>query len=134
MHAHRHPHIQIYRYTYAHTHIHTHSHARTHTNMNKHTSQTHMQGNIHLSRVELFLQEIGRREPLYFQQRAIDEKDSEYADNNYAEHYYKVQDEISRMLNSVHPPSFYLLHCFGAISQRPFLLSLDIAVNRFICT
>ena len=64
-----------------------------HPNMNIHTSQTHIQGNIHLSRVELFLQEIGRREPLYFQQRAIDEKDSEYADNNYAEHYYKVQDE-----------------------------------------
>jgi hypothetical protein len=49
-----------------------------------------IQGNIHLSRVELFLQEIGRREPLYFQQRAIDEKDSEYANDNYAEHYYKV--------------------------------------------
>ena len=29
---------------------------------------------IHLPRTELFLQEIGRREPLYFQQRATDEK------------------------------------------------------------
>ena len=43
-----------------------------------------------MSRVELFLQEIGRREPLYFQQRAIDEKDTEYAGENYSEHYYKV--------------------------------------------
>ena len=36
------------------------------------------------------MQEIGRREPLYFQQRAIDEKDTEYAGENYSEHYYKV--------------------------------------------
>ena len=46
---------------------------------------------IHLPRVELFLQEIGRREPLYFQQRATDEKDSGYADDGYKEHYYKVK-------------------------------------------
>ena len=56
-------------------------------------------GNIHLSRVELFLQEIGRREPLYFQQRAIDEKDSEYAGDNYSEHYYKVCCLSSACLN-----------------------------------
>jgi 5'-3' exoribonuclease 1 len=31
---------------------------------------------IHLQRVELFVQEVARREPLYFMQRAIDEKDS----------------------------------------------------------
>jgi hypothetical protein len=48
-------------------------------------------GDIHLPRVELFLQEIGRREPLYFQQRAIDEKDSKYGDDDYAEHYYKTK-------------------------------------------
>ena len=90
---------------------------------------------IHLPRTELFLQEIGRREPLYFQQRATDEKgalassllvhtvykkqhiststlplsplfllllvscchssihktDPKYADDNYAEHYYKTK-------------------------------------------
>jgi len=46
---------------------------------------------IHLSRVELFLQEIARREPLYFQQRATEEKDKNYADDNYNEHYYKVK-------------------------------------------
>ena len=45
---------------------------------------------IHLNRVELFLQEIGRREPLYFQQRAIDEKDPKYAEEGYNDHYYKV--------------------------------------------
>lgn len=46
---------------------------------------------IHLPRVELFLQEIGRREPLYFQQRATDEKDPGYADDTYPKHYYKAK-------------------------------------------
>jgi len=46
---------------------------------------------MHVPRVELFLQEIGRREPLYFQQRATDEKDAAYADEGYARHYYKVK-------------------------------------------
>ena len=45
----------------------------------------HIQAAIHLPRTELFLQEIGRREPLYFQQRATDEKDLKYADDGYAE-------------------------------------------------
>jgi hypothetical protein len=43
-----------------------------------------------MARVELFVQEIARREPLYFQQRAIDEKDDDYASVNYKDHYYKV--------------------------------------------
>ena len=38
---------------------------------------------IHLGRVELFIQEIARREPLYFQQRATEEKDKFYADDSY---------------------------------------------------
>lgn len=46
---------------------------------------------IHLPRVELFMQEIGRREPLYFQQRATDEKDFQYADDGYKDHYYKTK-------------------------------------------
>lgn len=75
----------------------------------------HIQGNIHLSRVELFLQEIGRREPLYFQQRAIDEKDTEYAGENYSEHYYKVSIDI--LLSTAHhnnlssPVSSCLVSC-----------------------
>ncbi len=46
---------------------------------------------IHLSRLEVFIQEIGRREPLYFQQRAIDEKDQAYGGENYKSHYYKMK-------------------------------------------
>ena len=45
---------------------------------------------IHLPRLELFVQELARREPLYFEQRAIEEKESEYAGDGYREHYYKV--------------------------------------------
>ena len=52
---------------------------------------------IHLSRVELFIQEIARREPLYFEQRAIEERDSQYADTQgYKDHYYKVKFGIDR--------------------------------------
>lgn len=46
---------------------------------------------LHLPRVELLIQEIARREPLYFQQRAIDEKDDAYAGDAYKEHYYKTK-------------------------------------------
>ena len=46
---------------------------------------------IHLNRVEVFIQEIGRREPLYFQQRAIDEKDQAYGGDHYKSHYYKMK-------------------------------------------
>jgi len=46
---------------------------------------------IHLPRVELFIQEIARREPLYFQQRAIDEKDPGYSAAGYRDHYYKIK-------------------------------------------
>lgn len=44
---------------------------------------------IHMPRVELFIQEIGRREPLYFQQRATDEKEPKYAEDSYKEFYYQ---------------------------------------------
>jgi len=47
-------------------------------------------GAIHLNRLELFVQEVGRREPLYFQQRAVDEKDPGYSEENYREYYYQV--------------------------------------------
>ncbi len=46
---------------------------------------------IHLPRVELFVQELCRREVLYFQQRAVDERIQEYADGNYKEYYYQVK-------------------------------------------
>lgn len=65
---------------------------------------------MQLYRVELFIQEVARREPLYFQQRAIDEKDVnvcqlivtcpmhaftydclQYAGDGYKEHYYKTK-------------------------------------------
>lgn len=46
---------------------------------------------IHLPRLELFLQEIARREPLYFQQRSMDENEKQYATPEYKDHYYKVR-------------------------------------------
>jgi 5'-3' exoribonuclease 1 len=45
---------------------------------------------LHLPRVEMFLQELARREPLYFQQRAMDEKEPAYAGPGYRDHYYEV--------------------------------------------
>lgn len=44
---------------------------------------------VHLVRIEVFLQEVSRREPLYFQQRAIEEKDEIYAGDKYKSHYYE---------------------------------------------
>ena len=44
---------------------------------------------MHMPRVELFIQEIGRREPLYFQQRAVDEKEPRYAEDGYRDFYYE---------------------------------------------
>lgn len=46
---------------------------------------------IHLPRLEVFLQEIARREPLYFQQRGVDEDEMEYTKKDYAKHYYNVR-------------------------------------------
>ena len=45
---------------------------------------------IHRNRIELFIQEIARREPLYFQQRGVEEKITEYMDSGYREYYYLV--------------------------------------------
>ena len=44
---------------------------------------------VHVVRIEAFLQEVSRREPLYFQQRAIEEKDEIYAGDQYKQHYYE---------------------------------------------
>jgi 5'-3' exonuclease len=44
---------------------------------------------IHLPRLEMFIQELARREPLYFQQRAIEDDEREFA-SEYKSHYYKV--------------------------------------------
>ena len=46
---------------------------------------------VHLPRVELFLQALARREPLYFEQRAVEEKEAAYGGENYRAHYYKVR-------------------------------------------
>jgi 5'-3' exonuclease len=46
---------------------------------------------IHLSRLELFLQELSRREPLYFQQRAMEDGDNNYATKDYKDHYYRMK-------------------------------------------
>ena len=51
---------------------------------------------MHLPRIEAFLQEVGRREPLYFQQRSIDEKDPLYAEEGYKERYYELKFDISK--------------------------------------
>jgi 5'-3' exonuclease len=51
---------------------------------------------IHLNRVELFLQEIARREPLYFQHRAAEEKDIDYASDNYKDHYYQMKFDLDK--------------------------------------
>lgn len=45
---------------------------------------------LHLPRIELFIQEVARREPLYFQHRAVEDKDPGYQGANYKDHYYKV--------------------------------------------
>jgi hypothetical protein len=44
-----------------------------------------------MPRLELLLQELSRREPLYFEQRAVEEQVPEYMDNSkYRDHYYEV--------------------------------------------
>ena len=63
---------------------------------------------IHLNRVEVFIQEIGRREPLYFQQRAIDEKDEAYAGDLYKANYYRTKfgtDSSCEKKEDNEPPS-----------------------------
>lgn len=61
---------------------------------------------IHLPRLELYIQELARREPLYFQQRAVDEKEPNYADDGYKNFYYKVSGKET--ITSV----FVLTICF----------------------
>lgn len=46
---------------------------------------------LHLPRIELFIQEISRREVLYFQNRALLDKEPEYSSPRYKEHYYKTK-------------------------------------------
>ena len=45
---------------------------------------------IHRARLELFVQELARREPLYFEHRAIEDQTSEYAGPQYRDFYYEV--------------------------------------------
>ena len=71
---------------------------------------------IHMPRVEAFLQEVSRREPLYFQQRAIDEKDPAYADTNYKEHYYSAKFGID---SSPEPKQFPSVPSEGSIEINP---------------
>jgi 5'-3' exonuclease len=50
---------------------------------------------VHLPRLELFIQEVARREPLYFQQRAEDDDEPAYANDTYKECYYRVHSRSS---------------------------------------
>jgi 5'-3' exonuclease len=45
---------------------------------------------LHLPRVELFLQSLSAKEPLYFEQRSIDEGEQNYATSYYNDYYYLV--------------------------------------------
>jgi hypothetical protein len=49
---------------------------------------------LHLPRMELFLQELARRETLYFEQRGADEQEPLYAGPGYRDHYYKVRHQV----------------------------------------
>lgn len=51
-------------------------------------------GQLHFPRIELFIQEISRREPLYFQQRAIEDKERPFATPEYRDHYYKMKFQL----------------------------------------
>ncbi|EWM20807.1 dhm exonuclease [Nannochloropsis gaditana] len=44
---------------------------------------------VHQGRLELFLREIARREPLYFQYRAKEDKDPQWQGDGYKDHYYQ---------------------------------------------
>jgi 5'-3' exonuclease len=49
---------------------------------------------LHLPRIELFLQELARKEPLYFQQRSIDDEEPEYSLPRLFAHHIDVSDGI----------------------------------------
>lgn len=54
---------------------------------------------IHLPRLELFLQELARREPLYFQQRSFEEQIKAYGNKStYGEYYYNVSNHITFLI------------------------------------
>lgn len=55
---------------------------------------------LHLPRIELLIQEVSRREPLYFMQRAVEEKEPEYGGVNYRAHYYMVCDAVTLHVSS----------------------------------
>lgn len=46
---------------------------------------------IHLCRLELYMREISKREPLYFQFRAKEEKNLAWASPSYKDYYYKIK-------------------------------------------
>lgn len=56
---------------------------------------------IHLPRLELFLQEIARREPLYFEQRAADDHEPTYGTADYKACYYQNKLEIEHLVPQV---------------------------------
>lgn len=46
---------------------------------------------LHLPRIELFMQELSRRETLYFEQRAVDDKEPRYKGIGYKDFYYQTK-------------------------------------------
>lgn len=46
---------------------------------------------LHLPRIELFMQELSRRETLYFEQRAVDDKEPRFKGAGYKDFYYKTK-------------------------------------------
>jgi hypothetical protein len=84
---------------------------------------------LHLPRVELFLQELARRETLYFEQRGADEQEPLYAGPGYRDHYYKVRHWACSVGTA----------CFGLITpllcEVPLCEPLEVRCNydRFLC-
>lgn len=93
---------------------------------------------IHLPRVEYFIQEIARREALYFQQRAITDKEPDYATEKYKEVYYKVSSrdpvsyEISLIIVDRHVilPSCSILKDLLRYLKRCQLFRINLALNQ----
>jgi 5'-3' exoribonuclease 1 len=70
---------------------------------------------VHLLRVEAFLQEVSRREPLYFQQRAIEEKDPVYASDRYKQHYYENKFSLEGSAAERAPPALLETYLQGLV-------------------
>lgn len=61
---------------------------------------------LHLPRIELFLQSLSRKEPLYFEQRSLDEGEEAYATSRYKDYYYLVSPMLHIWTSQLIPPPF----------------------------